>query len=75
MRVQLRRFPGEKSPGLIEARKRASAAVTVRRLAFPGEKSPGLIEAIPVGGYLKEVDDEFPGEKSPGLIEAMPVHG
>ena len=43
---RLSRFPGEKSPGLIEARvfgaeRRASGK------RFPGEKSLGLIEAGP----------------------------
>ena len=37
-------FPGEKSPGLIEAG--LPVEVTMSNiLAFPGEKSPGLIEA------------------------------
>ena len=38
------KFPGEKSPGLIEALLRTKRKGPCRRL-FPGEKSPGLIEA------------------------------
>ena len=35
-------FPGEKSPGLIEAQYRHLSSLGQM---FPGEKSPGLIEA------------------------------
>ena len=37
-------FPGEKSPGLIEAMVRPLMEIPSRSM-FPGEKSPGLIEA------------------------------
>ena len=37
-------FPGEKSPGLIEAPCGTIGSEHIRR--FPGEKSPGLIEAL-----------------------------
>ena len=37
-------FPGEKSPGLIEAAE-CRAWLPDDLLEFPGEKSPGLIEA------------------------------
>ena len=63
-----RQFPGEKSPGLIEAAMDAPSAARSR--AFPGEKSPGLIEARERGPVTGDMGAGFPGEKSPGLIEA-----
>ena len=61
-------FPGEKSPGLIEARRYSTHSDG--RSPFPGEKSPGLIEARPGGYCVWKNVTPFPGEKSPGLIEA-----
>ena len=62
-------FPGEKSPGLIEAPPTLCWPLS-RLLPFPGEKSPGLIEAsVTVRPYCLHLS-WFPGEKSPGLIEA-----
>ena len=43
-RLSVRPFPGEKSPGLIEASCGSVPGCTIAS-TFPGEKSPGLIEA------------------------------
>ena len=62
-------FPGEKSPGLIEAQLRPDHKTGIGQ--FPGEKSPGLIEATMDCMYRRIANMAmFPGEKSPGLIEA-----
>ena len=68
-------FPGEKSPGLIEARFRSTSAGGSRLVTFPGEKSPGLIEAAASWKTRAPVPAAFPGEKSPGLIEAPGAAG
>ena len=45
MTGSLAEFPGEKSPGLIEASRQPIDRRDRCPARFPGEKSPGLIEA------------------------------
>ena len=60
-------FPGEKSPGLIEAfddQLNLKAAV-----CFRGRNPPASLKLHCLAGFGKRCAS-FPGEKSPGLIEA-----
>ena len=60
-------FPGEKSPGLIEARRRRHRSAR-RSASFPGEKSPGLIEAAAAYGRIPG-DRRFRGRNPPASLK------
>ena len=66
--VRLERFPGEKSPGLIEARKEWLAVIASPG-RFRGRNPPASLK---LSGSIqrRHANTGFPGEKSPGLIEA-----
>ena len=74
-RRQLAEFPGEKSPGLIEAVAKRRPVLGRRRTdEFPGENPPASLKLMPFRQNICVVFESFPGEKSPGLIEAE-MHG
>ena len=60
-------FPGEKSPGLIEAR--SSLVARPRLVEFPGEKSPGLIEAESSNLTLVPIILRFRGRNPPASLK------
>ena len=70
---ELSRFPGEKSPGLIEAR--PSRPSRERTWRFPGEKSPGLIEATTPARSSSCVPHRcFRGRNPPASLKPLARH-
>ena len=64
-------FPGEKSPGLIEA-PGAGRTARLPAASFRGRNPPASLKPA-ADRAVHGVVEGFPGEKSPGLIEAMPA--
>ena len=63
-------FPGEKSPGLIEARAARSRCWRSGR-CFRGRNPPASLKRLAMVEVAGRRRVLFPGEKSPGLIEAL----
>ena len=65
-------FPGEKSPGLIEA-VIAPFSCSSPHWMFPGEKSPGLIEARPRDSDGSRPGTSFRGRNPPASLKHVDV--